>query len=142
MFGFNPYLILGGLAAVASSFIFGLWKGYSYEHEKFMDFKAKTEQIAKEQQVKVDSIVKQNQLVNEGIKNEYEAKMAAIRNYYAQWLRDNNASGGKLPSIPGAPQGVDAAAAHAILVGQCAETTLQVTSLQEWIRLQVSIHAK
>ena len=142
MFGFNPYLIIGGIVAIASSFIFGLWKGYEYEHAKFMAFKAKTEQIAKEQQAKVDSIVKQNKLVNEGIANEYEAKMAAIRNYYAQWLRDNNAGSGKLPAIPGAPQGVDATTAHAVLIGQCAETTLQVNSLQEWIRLQVGIHAK
>ena len=141
MFGFNPYLIIGGLAAVASSFAFGLWKGYSYEHEKFMAFKAQTEQIAKEQQIKIDSVVKQNQLVNEGIKNEYEAKMAAVRNYYAQWVRDN-AGSGKLPTIPGAPEGVDAATANAILAQQCAETTVQVTSLQEWIRLQVQVHAK
>ena len=141
MFGLNPYLIIGGLAAIASSFIFGLWKGYSYEHEKFMDFKAKTELIAKEQQAKIDSIVKQNQVVNEGIKNEYESKMAAVRNYYAQWVRDN-AGSGKLPSIPGTPQGVDAATANAILAGQCAETTAQLSSLQEWIRLQVKINAK
>lgn len=141
MFGLNPYLIIGGLAAVASSFAFGLWKGYSYEHEKFMAFKAQTEQIAKEQQAKIDSVVKQNQLVNEGIKNEYEAKMAAVRNYYAQWVRDN-AGSGKLPTIPGAPKGVDAATANAILAGQCAETTVQLTSLQEWIRLQVQVHAK
>jgi len=142
MFGFNSYLIIGGLVAVTSSFAFGLWKGYSYEHEKFMAFKAKTEQIAKEQQIKVDSVVKQNQLVNEGIKNEYEAKMAAVRNYYAQWVRDNNAGGGKLSPIPGTPDGVDAATANAILAQQCAETTVQVTSLQEWIRLQVQVHAK
>lgn len=142
MFGFNPYLIIGGIAAIASSFTFGLWKGYEYEHEKFMAFKAQTEQVAKEQQAKVDSIVKQNKLVNEGITNEYEAKMAAIRNYYAQWLRDNNTSGGKLPTIPGAPEGVDAATAYTTLAAGCAETTLQVTSLQEWIRLQVGIHAK
>lgn len=142
MFGFNPYLIIGGMAAILASFTFGLWKGYEYEHAKFTAFKAKTEQVAKEQQAKVDSIVKQNKLVNEGITNEYEAKMAAIRNYYAQWVRDNNASGGKLPTIPGAPEGVDAATANAVFAQQCAETTLQVTSLQEWIRLQVGIHAK
>lgn len=141
MFGFNPYLIIGGIAAIASSFIFGLWKGYSYEHEKFMAFKAQTEQIAKEQQVRVDSIVKQNEIVNEGIKNEYEAKMAAVRNYYAQWVRDN-AGSGKLSPIPGAPQGVDAATANAILVGQCAETTVQLSSLQEWVRLQKETYAK
>lgn len=141
MFGFNPYLIIGGIGAIAASFIFGLWKGYSYEHEKFMAFKAQTEQIAKEQQIKIDSVVKQNQIVNEGIKNEYEAKMAAVRNYYAQWVRDN-AGSGKLPTIPGAPKGVDAATANAILAGQCAETTVQLSSLQEWIRLQVQVHAK
>jgi hypothetical protein len=141
MFGFNPYLILGGIGAILASFTFGLWKGYSYEHEKFMEFKNKTELIAKEQQAKIDSIVKQNTLVNEGIKNEYEAKMAAIRNYYAYWVRDN-AGSGKLSPIPGTPKGVDAATANAIFAGQCAETTVQLTSLQEWIKLQVGIHAK
>lgn len=103
MFGLNPYLIIGGIAAIASSFVFGFWKGYSYEHEKFMVFKTQTEQIAKEQQVKINSIVKQNEIVSEGIKNEYEAKMAAVRNYYAQWVRDN-AGSGKLSPFPEPPK--------------------------------------
>ena len=140
MLGFNPYVIVGAIGAVAASFLFGLWKGYSHEHEKFMAFKAKVEQEAKTQEVKIDSIKKQNDLVTEGVKNEYEAKIAAIRNYYASiGVRYTGSSGSQVPGLSPTSPGFDAAAAYPILAGQCTETTLMLVSLQDWIRLQGSV---
>ena len=140
MFGFNPYAIIGALAAAMASFLFGLWKGYSYEHEKFMAFKTKVAQEAKAQEVKIDSIKKQNDLVTEGVKNEYEAKIAAIRNYYASiGVRYTGSSGSKMPGLSPTSPGFDAATAYPILAGQCTETTLMLVSLQDWIRLQTQV---
>ena len=140
MFGLNPYTIIGALAAAMASFLFGLWKGYSYEHEKFMAFKAKVEQEAKTQEVKIDSIKKQNDLVTQGVKNEYEARLAAIRNYYASiGVRYPSTSGSQVPGLSPTSPGFDAATAYPILAGQCTETTLMLTSLQDWIRLQIQV---
>ena len=140
MFGLNPYMILGALGAAVASFLFGLWKGYSYEHEKFMEFKTKVAQETKAQEVKIDSIKKQNDLVTEGVKNEYEAKIAAIRNYYASiGVRYPSTSGSQVPGLSPTSPSFDAATAYPILAGQCTETTLMLTSLQDWIRLQIQV---
>ena len=140
MFGLNSYTIAGALGAVAASFLFGLWKGYSYEHEKFMEFKNKVTQEAKAQEIKIENIQKQSELINKGVKNEYEAKIAAIRNYYSSiGVRYTDSSGKQVPGLSPTSPGFDAAAAYPILAGQCTETTLMLTSLQDWIRLQGSV---
>jgi hypothetical protein len=140
MLGFNPYTILGAVGAVLAAFAFGLWKGYSYEHEKFLTFKAQVVAETKIQEAKVESITKQQDIVTKGITNEYEAKLAAIRNYYSSFgLRNPSTSGKQVPRLPSAPEGIDAATAYTVLAGQCTETTLMLTSLQDWVNAQVGI---
>jgi hypothetical protein len=140
MFGLNPYTILGAVGAVLAAFAFGLWKGYSYEHEKFLAFKAQVVAEAKVQEAKVESVKKQSDLVTKGIENEYEAKMAAIRNYYSSiGVRNTGAGSNQVSGISPAPKGTDAATAYPILAGQCTETTLTLTSLQSWIQSQLEI---
>jgi hypothetical protein len=140
MLGFNPYTILGAIGAVVAAFAFGLWKGYSYEHEKFLTFKAQIVAEAKIQEAKVESITKQQDVVTKGIKNEYEAKLAAIRNYYSSiGVRYTGASGSQVPRLSPTSPGFDAATAYPILAGQCTETTLMLTSLQGWIQSQLEI---
>jgi hypothetical protein len=140
MFGLNPYTILGAVGAVLAAFTFGLWKGYSYENEKFMAFKAQAVAEAKVQEAKVESIKKQSDLVTKGIENEYEAKMAAIRNYYSSiGVRYTGANGSQVPGLSPTSPGFNAATAYPILAAGCTETTLMLTSLQSWINMQVEI---
>jgi hypothetical protein len=140
MFGLNPYTILGAIGAVIAAFAFGLWKGYSYEHEKFLAFKAQVVAESKIQEAKVESITKQQDIVTKGVKNEYEAKLAAIRNYYSSiGVRNTGTSGSQVPGISPAPKGTDAATAYQILAAGCTETTLMLTSLQSWIQSQLEI---
>jgi hypothetical protein len=140
MLGLNPYTILGAVGAVLAAFAFGLWKGYSYEHEKFLAFKAQVVAESRVQEAKVESIKKQSDLVTKGIENEYEAKMAAIRNYYSSiGVRNTSTGSNPVSGISPAPKGADAATAYTILAGQCTETTLMLTSLQGWVHAQVGI---
>jgi hypothetical protein len=44
-----------------------------------------------------------------------------------------------MSGISAAPKGTDAATAYPILAEQCAETTAQLTSLQDWINQQVGV---
>ena len=123
------------IIGVVSAFLFGSgwWIGYS----KYLDYKKEIEIIAKTQEQKVESIRSQQELVNKGIQNEYEGKLAAIRNFYSSGVR--NPSSGSMSGISPAPKGTDAETAYPILVGQCAETTAQLTSLQDWVNQQVGI---
>ena len=80
----NPYMILGAVLAIIAAFSGGYYKGYSAEHARFVLFQDAVKLQAKTQEAKNESIVKQNELVTEGVKNEYEARIAALRSYYAQ----------------------------------------------------------
>ena len=112
--------------------------GYGkYESAKYEAYVAKVEALGKAQEAHVESVVKQQDLVSKGIKNEYESKLAAIRNYYGGMQL--NPGSRTVSGISPAPKGADAETAYPILAGQCAETTQQVVSLQDWINAQVGI---
>ena len=114
--------------------------GYGkYQHNKYVTFKTQVESLAKVQEAKIESITKQQALVNKGIENEYEAKLAAVRNYYKSTSVWNNPSSGKVSGISAAPSATDVITAYNILAGQCAETTTQTVALQDWIKNQIGI---
>ncbi len=125
--------LLGGLCLIL--FGSGYWMGYS----RYIEYKKSVEIIAKTQEAKVESIQKQHELVTKGIANEYEAKLAALRNYYKSTSVWNNPSSSKVSGISTAPTVADVATAYNLLAGQCAATTQQVVSLQDWINAQIDI---
>lgn len=131
MIDYAKLAIMGAVCAIV--FGSGWWVGYS----KYLDFKKKVEIAAKQQEEKVKSIRSQQELVTKGIEKEYEAKLALLRQYYANGVRQPNTS--KLPSFPNTPSGIDAITAYNLLAGQCAEATQQLVSLQEWLNQQIGI---
>lgn len=133
-----PILTWVKIGAVVFALGFSYYKGYSGEHDKFIAFKAQVEAQGKIQETKNESVQKQSDLVNKGIKNEYEAKLAAVRNYYAG-LQHPSASGGKLPSISNPSGGVNESPAYYQLAESCSETTVQTLALQDWILQQAGI---
>lgn len=68
--------------------------------------------------------------------NEYQKKLADLRAAYAARLRDSQAPARSpdVPRLPDPAHGVDGPAADSGLASACAETTLQLTELQRWIR--------
>ena len=126
---------MAGLSVIALAG-FGYGK---YQHNQYVTFKAQVEAIAKLQEAKVESITKQQALVTKGIENEYEAKLAAVRNYYKSTSVWNNPSSGKVSGISTAPSATDVITAYNILAGQCAETTTQTVALQDWIKAQIGV---
>lgn len=125
--------IIAGVAAVVI-FGSGWWVGYS----KYLDYKKEVEIAAKVQEAKVESITKQQELVTKGIANEYDAKLAALRNYYRStsvW----NGNGSQMSGLSPAPSAADVIASYNQLASSCAMTTQQLVSLQEWINSQIVI---
>ena len=133
MIDYAKLAILGAICAAV--FGSGWWVGYS----KYLDFKKEVEVTAKLQEEKVKSIRSQQELVTKGIENEYEVKIAALRNYYKSTSVWNNPSSSKVPGISAAPSATDVITAYNLLAGQCAETTAQAIALQDWIKGQVGI---
>jgi hypothetical protein len=129
------YVKLGVALAVVLG---AAYAGYSYEHSRFMVFKAKVELAAKEQEQQVISIQKQQALVNKGIENEFQTKLRAVRNYYDGMLNTRTSSN-PMPAFSISTSNADAKSAYYELAGACAETTIQTLALQQWIKEQAGI---
>ena len=132
MFGLiNPlYKIIGIIGLVAVLFGTGYYRGYSAEKKRFDAFKTELEASAKAQEKINQQIEQKNKLIADNSKREYEAKIVALRHYYDR-LRHPDTN--KLPSAAIAAHRVDEKATDPIFIGQCAETTLQLVSLQDWV---------
>jgi len=123
MIAYAKLFILGGIFLVGAGF------GWYFPHRALVEYKTSVEVAAKAQEEKVKSIRSQQELVNKGIEKEYEAKLNLLRQYYANGVRQPNTS--KLPTLSNTTNGADAVTAYNLLVGQCAEATQQLVSLQE-----------
>lgn len=133
MFGLiNPlYKIIGIIGLVAVLFGAGYYRGYSAEKARFDAFKAELVASAKAQEKINQQIEQKNKLIADNSKREYEAKIVALRHYYDRMRHpDTN----KLPSAAITAHRVDEKATDPVFIGQCAETTLQLVSLQDWIK--------
>ena len=128
------YVRLGLLAGI---FMVGLLLGWDYEHGNLVAYKAEVKAAADKQIAKNEAIQKQQELVNKGISDAYEAKLSALKSYYGG-LRQP--SSGNLPSISNPSSGVNESASDQLLA--CAYTTQQLVSLQDWINAQVGINAR
>jgi hypothetical protein len=133
MIDYAKLAILGAICAAV--FGSGWWVGYS----KYLDFKKEVEVTARLQEEKIKSIRSQQELVTKGIENEYEAKLSAVRQYYKSTSVWNNPSSSKVSGISAAPSATDVIASYNVLAGQCAETTQQIVSLQDWLNGQIGI---
>ena len=94
MIDYAKLAILGAVLSIA--FGSGWWMGYS----RYVEYKKSVEIAAKVQEAEVKSIRSQQELVNKGIQNEYDAKLALLRQYYANGVRQPNTS--KLPTFSNA----------------------------------------
>ena len=128
------YAKLAIIVAVVAT-VFG--SGWYVGNSRYVKYKAEVEVAAKAQEVHVESITKQQALVTKGIENEYNAKLALLRQYYANGVRQPNTS--KLPTLSNTTNGLDPVTAYNLLAGQCAETTQQLVSLQEWLNGQLGL---
>jgi len=113
---------------------------YGYvEHSRFETYKLEVKIAAEKQEAETKSIVKQQNITTEGIKNEYEARLTAVRNYY---FRLHNTRASDLSPVPNTSITTDAITPYNRLAESCSETTIQLISLQEWIRKQENINAR
>lgn len=132
-------LLYGKLIAGVICVLGIFYAGWHTRDVDYMAFKNEVVTIAKAQEAHVESIKKQQELVNKGIANEYEAKLSAVRNYYRSASVWNRTSTSSMPGISITPKSADVIAAYDVLAGQCAETTLQTVALQDWINKQIGI---
>ena len=128
-----PILTYIKIAAVVLALSFAYYKGYSGEHEKFVKFQAEVAALGKAQEVINEAKAKEHETISTSIANQYEARLSAVHSYYSERVQLNTSSG-SLPTVSKPTQCVNATTADTVSARQCAETTLQLTELQNWVR--------
>ena len=132
--GYANYIKIG-LYVVAACGIF--YCGFHIGNQRYLDYKRENDELVAQQKIKIEAVQKEHELVTKGIQDEYDAKLALLRQYYANGVWSNGSS--SMPGIATTPKIADATAAYSVLAGQCAETTLQLVELQKWINEQIGI---
>ena len=135
MLPYGTYLKAILLIGLVCGIFFAGW------HTRDRDFTIYKDQVrieAEKAQAHTESIQKQQEITTKGIQNEYDAKLALLRQYYANGVRNNNGSN-TMSSISSTSNLSDAIAAYNQLASDCAATTLQAVTLQQWINEQIAI---
>jgi hypothetical protein len=120
-----------GAAAAACALMYFL--GYSHEHERFVKYKADVAALGKAQEQLNAALTEKHELISTSIKDEYEANLSAVHNYYSDRVQPV-ASSSPMPTVSKPAKCPVAATTDTVSARQCAETTLMLTELQKWVR--------
>jgi len=132
---YGTYIKAGLLIVLVCGVFFAGW------HTRDRDFTIYKDQVrieAEKAQAHTESVQKQQALINKGIQDEYDAKLALLRQYYANGVRNNNGTS-TVSGISSTAKLSDAVAAYNQLASDCAATTLQTVTLQQWINEQLGV---
>jgi len=124
--------------ALLVAFVCGVFfAGWHTRDRDFTVYKLEQQAIVEKQLAETESIKKQQELVTKGIQDEYDAKLALLRQYYANGVRQSGTS--SMSGLSSTSKLSDAIAAYNQLASDCAATTLQVVTLQQWVNEQLSV---
>lgn len=132
----SPFVrIIAAIGLVLAIFGFGYYKGYSSEKEKFNQYKAEIEAQVRTQEAVNANIIKRQDIITEGITNEYQAKLNRIKSSYANGVQLNKSTV-TMSSASDSPFRTNEEAQN--FVFDCAATTQQLMSLQDWLNSQIA----
>jgi len=134
MFSFTYVKI--GVAAVLllGAYAFG-WHSRDIDFTKFKD---KQKAIVEKQIAENEAKEKEQELINENLKQTYEARITSIHTFYTGML--NSSSRTLSVSDPNATITVNGETHNLLSVAQeCAATTEQLITLQDWVNQQVNL---
>ena len=128
---FKAILLIGLVCGI-------FFAGWHIRDRDFTIYKDQVRIEAEKAQAHTESVQKQQVLITKGIQDEYDAKLALLRQYYANGVRNNNGSN-PVSGISSTSKLSDAISAYNQLASDCAATTLQTVTLQQWITEQMGI---
>ena len=129
----------GGQVYLYIALVFGGFSaGFYVEHLRFSDYRQEVQIAGEKQQAETAAKIKEQEIINENIKQTYEARLTNIHTFYTGMLdsRTRNLSA----SDPNATITINGETHNVLLVAeQCAQTTEQLMTLQEWVNQQVNL---
>ena len=126
-----------GYALVAlGAFALGAFVGWLHEHDKLTAYQASVEAIAQAQERHNAEIIKKHNETKQQIHDDYKKRLSDLRSYYNDRMREQDSSrvspscaaSSRTNGSPSNPEPL------ATTVEKCAETTLQLKELQDWVR--------
>ena len=133
MFPIFPSALWMKIGAILALCALMYFLGWNNEHKKFVAFQAEIAALGKAQETINAAKVKEHETISASISNQYEARLSAVHSYYADRVQPNSSSG-SVSAVSKPAQCVNAAPTNTVPAGQCAETTLQLTELQNWVK--------
>jgi hypothetical protein len=133
MFPLFPNALWMKIGAILALCALMYFLGWNNEHKKFVAFQAEIAALGKAQETINAAKVKEHETISTSISNQYEARLSAVHSYYADRVQPNPRSG-DLPTIPKPTSCPNASIPDTVSARQCAETTLMLTELQNWVR--------
>ena len=128
-----PSILLIKIGAALALCAVLYFMGWNHEHKRLVAYQAEVAAVGKAQETINAAKVKEHENLSESIKSEYEARLSAVHNYYAQRVQPDTSSS-NLPSVPKPSVCPNVPTADTGLIRRCAETTLQLTELQKWVQ--------
>lgn len=128
-----PSTLMLKIGAVVAACALLYFLGYSHEHEKFVKYQADVAALGKAQEQLNAALIEKHTLITTSIKDEYEASLSAVHNYYADRMQPV-ANSSSMPTVSKSTVCINAIPTDAVSARQCAETTLMLTELQKWVK--------
>ena len=145
MFGLDTVVLrlIGIIVAVIATFSFGYYKGYSGQKEKFDAYKVEVASAAKAQEEATKRAIQAQEQITKRTEIKYEKDISTLRAVYDRMRRTAGSSA--LPNSPDPATDPAQATAYYLdvapeLAVQCAETTQQLTNLQDWVNEQGQVY--
>ena len=134
--------LLGGLNGQTVIYLVlvfgGFSSGFYIEHSRFVDFQDKVKIVAEQQIAENKAKLKEQELINRGVTDAYNANVSNIHNFYHRMLNDTGS--GAMSSVPNATITINGTTINTLdFAEQCATTTQQLESTQDWIRTQIGL---
>ena len=112
--------------------------GFYIEHIRFVDFQDKVKIVAEQQIAENKAKIKEQELINRGVTDAYNANVSNIHNFYHRMLNDTGS--GAMSSVPNTTITINGTTINTLdFAEQCATTTQQLESTQDWIRTQIGL---
>jgi hypothetical protein len=129
-------MLYAKIAAIVIALGLAYWKGYDTMKDKHLLFVAEVKRVGEAQEAASKSVIKQAEIITEGVKDEYETRIASLRAEYARRMRNTSPSSCPMPPVPKAAAGANAATDDIGVIGNCALETAKLVALQKWISKQ------
>jgi len=129
----------GGQVYLYIALVFGGFSaGFYVEHLRFVDYKQEVQIAGEKQQAETAAKIKEQELINENIKQTYEARLTNIHTFYSGMLDSRS---GAVSSVPNATITINGETHNVLLVAEeCSVTTAQLMTLQDWVNQQISLN--